>query len=77
MKLAIDLDTESDIDLFDLELASGSDLMFVAVSIWFMDLVVTPMVVPYTVLSGSLESLALEGLSWALSWIFLQRCLAR
>ena len=77
VKLAIDLVTESVIDLFDLEVESGSpgsDLTDVAVSIWFMDLVVIPMMVLYTV---SLVSLASAGLSWALSWIFLQRCLAR
>ena len=77
MKLAIDLVTESVIDLFDLEVESGSpgsDLTFVAVSIWFMDLVFTIIVVSYTV---SLVSVASAGLSWALSWILLMTCLAR
>ena len=77
VKLAIDLVTESVIDLFDLEVESGSpgsDLTFVAVSIWFMDLVFTIIVVSYTV---SLVSVASAGLSWALSWIFLPMCFAR
>ena len=77
VKLAIDLVTDSVINLFDLEVESGSpgsDLTDVAASIWFMDLVVIPMMVLYTV---SLVSLASAGLSRALSWIFLMTCLAR
>ena len=59
VKLAIDV---PHMDLFDLDLASGSDLMSGAVSIWVscMDRVFT-IVVLYTVLSGLFESLELEG----------------
>ena len=75
VKLAIDV---PHMDLSDRDLASGSDLMSVAVSIWLscMDRVFT-IVVLYTVLSGLFESLELEGSSWAMSWVFLQRCLTR
>ena len=75
VKLAIDV---PQMDLLDRDLASGSDLMSVAVSIWLscMDRVFT-IVVLYTVLSGLFESLELEGSSWAMSWVFLQRCLTK
>ena len=76
VKLAIDVAPQ--VDLPERDLASGSVLMSITVSIWLpcMALVVT-ILVHYTVPSGLLESWDLKGSSWALSWVVSQRFLTK